>query len=334
MRRESMRTAAKRRSTVAGQGPEPNSDSSCLESALHNFLSTVPEGLARCRRNILPTVEGSPSEQASQTVPMVGKAKTVPHMSQESPEKKQPKLHRKDQQTEKLENKEEAEKMHEMTRRILCYQRSKSSHDCGTPRRLERQQENPATPSTPRPRTRDFFFANNGDVGSPWTILSPFTCSQNNDPQQRKTCQRRLSSTSCEDDVDDEVWENDEAKCSNQDNVTSPSGVSSSFPKSLRQRALLRAPVFRSVSVDETGRSLATGFRLGGLFQKGISQRSFSSGSRTENMRDEGSGVCSVSGSNTEARAEEQVNSSGFISFFRRIGGRSKPGDVEEQSFK
>uniref|UniRef100_A0A8C4HS73 FH2 domain containing 3 n=1 Tax=Dicentrarchus labrax TaxID=13489 RepID=A0A8C4HS73_DICLA len=316
-RKESVRIAAKRRSTVSCQGPEPNQDSSSLESALHSFLSTVPEGLARCRKNLLPPIEGSPSEP-------------TPRSRQEKPGKKQPKLQKEDEQ---MGNEEEAQKMREITRKVLRYQSSKSSLDgdrvSGTPRRSE----TPATPSTPRPRTRDFFFANNGDVGSPWTILSPLTCSQRNRPQpNRQALQRRLSSRFGGDDLDDGVWESGKGNplpnSSNRECPTSPSGISASLPECPSQRAVSCGPILRSVSMDETRQSPSSLFRLGDLFQRSISQRSYSSGSRTENMRGKGA-VLSSKGENPV-----EGNSSGFISFFRRIGGRSKPGDVEEQNFK
>lgn len=324
-----MRFAAKRRSTMSGPVPEPDQDSASLESALRSFLSTAPEGLARCRRN-LPPVEGSPSDRSPQALKSAGPEAT----KQRRPEKKQPKLQKEEVATP--ENKEEVEKMREMTRKVLRYQNSKSSLDgdrgSGTPRRSERPQVPPATPSTPRPRTRDFFFANNGDMGSPWTILSPFVNSQRNIPERnRQALQRRLSTLSGGDDLDDGVWETDEGNClPNQDSQTSPSLGSASLPESPHQRAVSQGPILRSVSVDETRRSPASGFRLGDLFQRSMSQRSYSSGSRTENTKVESAGVFPLHRTKTRNHVEGQVSSSGLISFFRRIGGRSKPGDVEE----
>lgn len=326
-RRESMRSTTKRRSTMSGPRPEPEQDTSSLESALHSFLSTIPEGLARCRKNMLTTVEGSPSERS------ISVQKTVARTKQERTEKKQPKHQKEDEQVAALENKEEAEKMHETSRKVLRYQNSQRSLDgdkvSGTPRRSERTQDTIATPRTPRPRTRDFFFANNGNVGSPWTILSPFTCPRRNTPlQNRPTNQHRLSLMSGGDDLDDGVWESDEGNClpnsSNQDSLTSPSSGSVSLPECPSQRAVSQGPMLRSVSMDETSQSPASD-----LYQRSISQRSYSSGSRTESMREEGPG-----GNKARNHIEGQVNTSRFISFFRRIGGRSKPGDVEEQNFK
>ncbi|XP_040907142.1 FH2 domain containing 3 [Toxotes jaculatrix] len=337
-RKESMRIAAKRRSTVSGPGPEPDRDSSSLEVALHSFLSTVPEGLARCRRHMLPPVEGSPADRSPQTVSSAEKAS--PCTGQERPEKKQPKLQKQDDQVAALENREEAEKMREITRKVLRYQNSRSSLDgdrvSGTPRRSKRAQETPATPSTPQPRTRDFFFANNGDMGSPWTILSPFTCSKRNLLQRNRQARKeRLSSTSGGDDLDDGVWDSDEGSClpnfANCDSLKSPSGGSASLPECPHQKAerVSQGPILRSVSMDETRQSPVSGFRLGDLFQ-----RSYSSGSRTENMGEEVTGGFPLHHSKARNHVDGQVRSSGFISFFRRIRGRSKPGDVEEQNFK
>lgn len=329
-----MRIASKRRSTVSCPGPEPDRDSSSLESVLHSFLTTVPEGLARCRKNMLPPIKGSPSERSSPTGPPVEVTEATPRAGQERPEKKQAKLQ---EDGEQLENKEEAKKMREITRKVLCYQNGRSSLDgdrvSGTPRRSERAQDTPATPSTPRPRTRDFFFANNGDVGSPWTIVSPFTRPQRTPLQgNRQVHPCRLSLRSGGDDLDDGVWESDEGKqlpsSSNRDGLTSPSGGSVSLPECPSQRAVSQGPILRSASMDETRQSPV--FRLGDMFQRSISQGSYSSGSRTE----KGAEVCSALGRKVENQVEGQVSSSGFISFFRRIGGRSKPGNVEKQNFK
>uniref|UniRef100_A0A3B5BBZ9 FH2 domain-containing protein 1-like n=1 Tax=Stegastes partitus TaxID=144197 RepID=A0A3B5BBZ9_9TELE len=312
-RKESVRVAGKRRSTLSSAGSEPKSDSSCLESALHSFLST--EGLARSRKNTLPPIEGSPSERTSQAAPLFKKAEGTSPSSRESPGKKQAKLQKEDKEMTRVENNKEAEKTREISRKVLRYQSSlDGDRASGTPRRSEREQDKPAVPCTPRPRTRDFFFADNGDVGSPWTILSPFPCPRKNKPQtQRKSHQRRLSSTYGGDDHGDGVWETDEGchrpNSSNQNSVTSAG--STSLPECVRQRTLSQGPILRSASVDETRQSPASGFRLGDLFPR----------------------ICSGLSSKAGNHIEGQASTSGFISFFRRIGGKSKPGDLEEQKF-
>ncbi|TMS13873.1 FH2 domain-containing protein 1 [Larimichthys crocea] len=337
-RKETMRFTTKHRSTMSCPGPGPDQESSSLESTLHSFLSTVPKRLTRCRRNLLPPIEGSISECSFQTVPSVEKSALKPCTRQKTPEKKQSKLQREEMQSK------EAEKLCEKTRKVLHYQNSRGSLEgdrvSGSPRRSESTQDTPATPSTPQPRTRDFFFANNGDVGSPWTILSPFTCSQRNQPKRnKKLLQRARSSPSGQNDLDDGVWESDKSallpSSPNQDNVTSPSHGSVSLPECPSQRAMSQGPILRSASMDETRKSPASPrSRLGGLFQRSASRRAFSSGTVTESMREERTGACSVLDRKLENHAEGQVSTFGLISFFRRIGGRSKPGDVEEQIYR
>uniref|UniRef100_A0A669EWV6 FH2 domain containing 3 n=1 Tax=Oreochromis niloticus TaxID=8128 RepID=A0A669EWV6_ORENI len=257
-RKESMRIAPKRQSTASG----PNGESSSLESALHNFLSTVPEGLAS--DSLVETSEQSP------------------HSNQES-HKKPFQVQKEDKDMSKLENKE-AKKMEKISLNVLCYQKSTKSLNC--------ERDTLATPKTPRPRTRDYFFASNGDASSPWTILSPFTCTQKTSPQRNRPAhQRRLSSTYGGDNLDDGVWKSDEGNDAPKSlSETSPSRGSGFLPECPNRRGLSQGTTHRSRSVDETVKA----------------------------------------GNN----AEGQVSASGFISFFRRIGGRSKPGDLEEQNCK
>ncbi|XP_029304279.1 FH2 domain containing 3 [Cottoperca gobio] len=336
-RKESVRFAAKRRSTVSCPGPEQ--DSLNLESALHSFLSSTSEGVVRCRKNLLSRIEGSPDEHSSPTVPSKEITEATPRTKQDRHEKKQPKLQKEDGKLAELENIVKAEKMREITRKVLCYQNSKSSldghRDSDTPRPSERVQDTPATPSTPQPRTRDFFFSNTEDVGSPWTILSPFTCSQRNaSHRNRRAHQRRLSSSLGGDDFENEVWETDKGNylptSSDLDSLSSLPGGFASLPDCPSQRAVSQGPIIRSVSMDESRRSPASGFRLGDLFLRSMAQRSYSSGSRTESMREGGARVYSLLGRKAEDRVEGHGSTSGFISFFRRIGGKSKPDDVED----
>ncbi|XP_019727520.1 FH2 domain-containing protein 1-like [Hippocampus comes] len=125
------------------------------------------------------------------------------------------------------------------------------------------------SPSTPRPRTRDVFFANNGDVGSPWTILSPLTCSR----------QRRRGASDAE-GPDDGVWESTSG---------GPRGRSASAGSARPQLPPLP--------------TAAAAFRLGTLFQRAATQRSYSSGA-------------------APAGVGNPAGSFGFISFFRRFGGK------------
>lgn len=323
-----MRIAAKRRTITlcpgseagseAGFEPDPDPDPSSLESALHSFLSTVPEGLSRCRRSRLPPVLGSHTALVSKE----GESQ------QERPEKKQPKLQ---SEHEQLGNDVEVEKMREITRNVLCYQNNKSSlvdgdRVLGTPQKSNGTQDTPATPVTPRPRTRDYFFAHNGDFGSPWTILSPLTCSQRN----ARNC--KLSSTSGG-DLDEGVWESDQgshlSSSSRRGRHTSSSERPPAPPHRTSRVAISRFPAFRSVSMDETRPSPASRFRLGDLFHRGVPRRSYSSGSTAEAIRDKV--ICPVDGSN---HIEGQASACGIISFLRRIGVRTKPNSVEEQNFR
>uniref|UniRef100_A0A3Q3FZW4 FH2 domain containing 3 n=1 Tax=Labrus bergylta TaxID=56723 RepID=A0A3Q3FZW4_9LABR len=298
-RRESVRFAAKRRSTVSCSKPDPKNDDSSLESVLQSFLTTVPEGLTRCRKK----------EMLSKTVSPVKKTQALPSSGQERPEKKHPKLQGEGEQL--LDNKDEAEKIREITRKVLRYQNSFDGDRVqGTPRQSERPKDTNTSPRTPQSRVRHYCFANNPT--SPWTILSPLTSSQGNPTSRNRQAQHRTRpSSSGGDDKDDGVWE---SNSSNRGTQTSPSGGSASLPECPNKRAASRGPIIRSVSVDETKRSPASLIRLGELFQR--------------------RGDCLLLGSKTDSHEEGQVSTSGIRSFFRRIGGRSKPGDVDEQHLK
>lgn len=263
---------------MSALGPQAVESSSILESALHSFLSTAPEGVVRCRRSMQSPGKGSPAG----------------HVAQSSPEKKAPRLQR-EEEAAAPGNQEDAEKT------------------LALPLEVPPPQDTPATPHTPRPRTRDYFFANNGDVGSPWTILSPLTCSQGHAAQRpRQTHKHRIASLSGVDDLDDGVWESGAGRRVRQASPFVPEGQ--------------RAPVLRSVSVDEARQSPGAGFRLGDLFHRKVSQRSYSSGSRTGNVSEEDE-AASMTGNPADGTF-------GFISFFRRIGGRSKTGDVGDVSVR
>uniref|UniRef100_A0A3Q2FQ13 FH2 domain containing 3 n=1 Tax=Cyprinodon variegatus TaxID=28743 RepID=A0A3Q2FQ13_CYPVA len=264
-RTESIRLATKRSSVACSSTPEPADGSSCLESALHNLLSKPKSDLTRCRKSNPSLAELLHSESCTQTMQS---DLPTPYKSKVRPEKKQAKLLKEDLKLEKLE--EEAEKIF---------------HDenvSGTPGHANGEQNDAGTPHTPQPRTRDYFFAGDGNMGSPWTILSPLSCSPRNSPLRNRL--RRVSSTLSGNDPDDQVWESDEHNLltngSSQESLTAPSGGSASLPECLRQRALSQAPLLRSASVDETLRSPGMGFRLRYLFQRSITQRSYSSGKR------------------------------------------------------
>uniref|UniRef100_A0A3B3DIS0 FH2 domain containing 3 n=1 Tax=Oryzias melastigma TaxID=30732 RepID=A0A3B3DIS0_ORYME len=303
-RKESIRFIAKRRSTGSCRDAETIGDSVCLESALHNLLSTVPSSFSRCRRNGPLPADVLLSEGGS---PPAERAVSTPRNSRVSPEEKHAKLQRTDELTAK-QNKKDTEDVHEISRTVLHFQKRRSildgylvSGSCHS----EKRPDKPSTPATPRPKTRDYFFVTDGDVGSPWTILSPVSCSRR--MQHR---QNTVPSTPSRDDLDDGVWETDNSRQPrpHQDASPSPANGFKSFPDF--QRASSHRPLSRSASSDEAQQSYASSFRLGDLFQRSTTQRTYSSISRAANKREDGSGV---------------EGSSGFISFFKRIGGRNKP---------
>lgn len=292
-----MRLAAKRCSVTPSAGPETEPDSSSLESALHSFLSSVPRGVSRCRRSRLARVEGSPSTLVSETA---------------EPRQERPEVKRAELQSggEQLEAKEEVEKTPEVTHKVLCQQSSKSSLTdrdvvLATP-------DVPATPDTPQPRTRNYFFAQNGEFGSPWTILSPLTCSERTSRQQDRLKNRRSSSTG-RDDTDEGVWESD-LDC----RVPGQTPLSVHLPGRPAKISVSRLLDFRSISMDGGRPSPTSRFRLGQWFHRGAPRRSFSLTER---------GICPGEGSN------HLEGASGLISFFRRVGGRTKT-SIKEQNFR
>lgn len=286
-------------------GSQSDLDPSSLESTLHSFLSTVPKDLTRCRKSRLAPVHGSPSD--CKTKPL-GRAEPPPC----SKDKKVPNL----QKEKQLENDRKAEK------------ETLKGDPEDSPRRSDRAGNAAATPRTPRPTDRDYYFGHCGELDSPWTILSPLT-SVHREIRLRKLSQCRSLSGSGGDDLDDGVWENDEgfhlSRFSNQDGLTPPSGDPLLGHPSHNSR--LKPPV-RSASVEETGLSPASRFFLGDLFQRSMS---YSQGSRTQTLR--AKGVHSAFDTKSELDVGK-AGSSGFISFFRRIGGKSKPVSVEEPNLK
>lgn len=288
-----MRLAAKPCSTTPGARPDTEPDSSSLELALHSFLSTVPRGVSRCRRSRLARVEGSPST-------------FVPQMAeppQERPEEKQ---------AEQQEANEKVEKTPEVTPKVLRQQSCKSSLTDGdvvlaTP-------EMPATPDTPQPRTRNYFFAQNGELGSPWTILSPLTCPERRTSHQRDRQKNQRLTSSGGDDTDEGVRESDP---DSQFPGQTPSSVH--LPGRPTKMSVSRLLDFRSISVEGCRPSPASRFGLRQWFQRGALRRSFS---LTEKE------VCPGEGSH------HLDGASGLISFFRRIRGRTKTSGIKEQIFR
>lgn len=289
-----MRVASKRHSIASYLGSQPDLEHSSLESTLHSFLSTVPEGLTRCRKSRLAPVDGSPSECKTKPVERT-EAAACSKGRAEKKRTKQPEDERKAEAT----NKEDPE---------------------DSPQRSDGAR---TSPRTPRPTTRDYYFGHGGELGSPWTILSPVSSEHR---EARKGSQCRLSSTSREDDLDDGVWDSDEAGSCIRN--ASPPPYEDPLLHSPRPRL---KPAVRSASVDDGSQSLTSRFSLGELFQRSVCQRSYSHGSRTETPR--AKGVRSAFSCKSELEVGK-ASSSGLISFFRRIGGKTKPVGAEEPNLK
>lgn len=279
-------------------GLQTDQDPTCLESALHSFLSSVPGSVSRSRK---PVYSGA--SPCSQSV----KVEAGPRPLQERPGKLN--------KNEEPENKDQGGKVPEL-RKVLRLQNNRSSlnNDIFS----EKPQKNPSTPRTPQPRNCDYFFTNGECVDSPWTVVSPVTppCEKNT-PDQKRPPQ---AEPSIEEDTDDCIWESVEVSTfstfSSEESVVTTSVEF--MPVNLK--SILHGPIHRSVSVDETRQSAASAFWFGDFFQKSISQRSYSSGSRRNTLRDESVQVC---------KAANPSEGHLLKSFFKRIGGRNKAGDAE-----
>uniref|UniRef100_A0A3B5K6W2 FH2 domain containing 3 n=1 Tax=Takifugu rubripes TaxID=31033 RepID=A0A3B5K6W2_TAKRU len=262
-RTDSLRVASKRHSIASYLGSQPDLERASLESTLHSFLSSVPEGLTRGRRSRLAPVDGSPSECKTKPVERT-EAVACSKARAEKKRQKQPE----DERKAGTSSKDDPE---------------------DSPRRSYGARTSPATPRTPRPTSRDYYFGHGGELGSPWTILSPVTSVHR---EARKGSQCRLSSGSRGDDLDDGVWDSDEA-------VHLPGSCNRNAVSPPYEDPLLDGPrpwgkpAGRSASVDESSQSLTSRFSLGELFQR------------------------------SSELEVGKPNSSGLISFFRRIGGKT-----------
>lgn len=281
-------------------GSQPNLDPSSLESTLHTFLSSS-DSLAGWRKSRLASVYGSTSEFKTKPVE---RAELSPRFKDRA-EKKERNL----QKEKQLENDRIAEKV------------TLRGDPEDSPRRSDRARNAPAAPKTPRPTARDYY---SGELGSPWTILSPLN-SVHREIRLRKWSRSRPPLEWSGDDLNDGVWENDEgfrpSSSSKQDGFTPPSGDPLVGSSGLISR--LKPPV-RSASVEETSHSATSRLSLGDLFQRSMS---YSHGPRNEILRAKGASSAFATKSELDVG---QVSSSGLISFFRRIGGKTKPIGGEE----
>uniref|UniRef100_A0A4W5N1P4 FH2 domain containing 3 n=1 Tax=Hucho hucho TaxID=62062 RepID=A0A4W5N1P4_9TELE len=213
--------------------------------------------------------------------------------------------------------KEEVQRMCVVSRKMLRYQTGRGSAQPSTPGHRPRSTPHPSTPRPREMREVDLALCNSmGNLGSPWTILSPHVSPQNHTLHRRHS----FSAPSADDGLDDGVW-------SLPPTPTRPSSTTRRGPLSLpdcpSQRALSQGPMLRSLSLDETGGSQAPGFRfrLGDLFQRC-------------NTLWPPVGAVAETGFATEAQKplERQNSSSGIVSFFRRFGERRRASMEEQDS--
>uniref|UniRef100_A0A673YIZ7 FH2 domain containing 3 n=1 Tax=Salmo trutta TaxID=8032 RepID=A0A673YIZ7_SALTR len=324
--RERFCNVAKRRSTATCSDLEPAGPGSAMESILHSFLTTIhprgPRGLASPDA-VVERLDGGVEEADSYL--------DRPSEQKEGKENEGETATPEDQW--RCFGSNRASSINQKRTPKSCSRRSLSSIDqkrttkkhpelpeLGDKASLVPQNQTPQRhrphstpePSTPRPREMrevDLALCNSmGNLGSPWTILSPHISPQNHTPRRRHS----FFASSADDVLDDGVW-------SLPPTPTRPSTPTQagrgplSLPDCPSQRALSQGPMLRSLSLDETGGSQAPGFRfrLGDLFQR-----------RNALWAPVGAGT--ETGFATEAHKplERQNSSSGIVSFFRRFGER------------
>ncbi len=202
----------------------------------------------------------------------------------------------KEEDNEKIE---EADKMPELSGKILRFQ------DCGidslnTTATPDRSRGHAVCTSTPRQRDIkevDLALQNGlGGLSSPWTILSP-RVSPCNTPLRR-----RSYSFSRVDILDDGVWALPDTPVRDKPSFSHYAGVgtSSSLPDCPSKRTPAQGIVLRSASLGDEKES-APNFKLGQIFQRHTGQ---------------------------ELPPDKRPESSGLVSFFRRFGERNRSGTV------
>uniref|UniRef100_A0AAV2J734 FH2 domain-containing protein n=1 Tax=Knipowitschia caucasica TaxID=637954 RepID=A0AAV2J734_KNICA len=289
---ESMRQSIRRRptsscpQTILNHEPDPSG----LESVLQTFLSNVPGSVSRPKRSLHPR-----SASRSQSV----KAKSSPQTSLKD---KQSLL----SEGSNCKTCKNNENTRETKRKVLQRQNGMHSLDeaAGTPRRTK---EHSCAPKTPK--NNEYFHDNRESGGSPWTILSPMK----NPPRNTADPKKQISH-----DPDDCIWESVEVTLV-PDSTFEESLTASISSTPVNIKSISHGPLHRSVSVDEARKSA---FWFGDFFQKSFSQRSYSSGSRSDALKDEGAG-----------KATRPFENQAIKSFFKRIGSRNnKLGETEEPS--
>lgn len=303
--KESIRASAKRRPTVSQTKLNSDQDPSELESALHTFLSSVPGSATRPKKNPHP---GPSPRSGSVKVEHSTRA-----LSPDKTDKNQAKPC--SEEMEKIQKEEKRD----VKRKVLRHQEGRSNLDhkdrgVGAPR-YERASHLPSTPRTPQARNRHYVFVDSGS--SPWTILSPVYCRRRNTHDQNKTSQKGSSRA---DDPDEGLWESVDVTYV-PDSTTEESMSSSISCTPIDLKLLPRSPLNRSASVDESRRSPTCASRFGDFFQRSFVQRSYSSGSRSDDLKDN---------SFRFGKSANPFDNSALKSFFKRIGNRRKPGDFDE----
>ncbi|XP_042588511.1 FH2 domain containing 3 [Cyprinus carpio] len=204
-----------------------------------------------------------------------------------------------EEEEEDNEEIEEADKMPELSGKILRFQ------DCGvgglkataTPDRSRGHGVCTSTPQQRDIKEVDLSLQNGlGGLGSPWTILSP-RVSPRNTPHRRHSY-----SFSRVDILDDGVWALPDTPVRDKPSFSHYAGVgtSSSLPDCPSERTPAQGTVIRSASLSDEKES-APNFKLGQIFQRRTGQ---------------------------ELPPDKRPESSGLVSFFRRFGERKRAGTV------
>lgn len=192
---------------------------------------------------------------------------------------------------------EEADKMPELSGKILRFQDCGSLNATATP---DHSRGHAVCTSTPRQRDIkevDLALQNGlGGLGSPWTILSP-RVSPRNTPLRRHSY-----SFSRVDILDDGVWALPDTPVRDKPSFShyAAVGTSSSLPDCPSKRTPAQGTVIRSASLSDEKES-APNFKLGQIFQRHAGQ---------------------------ELPPNKRTESSGLVSFFRRFGERNRAGTV------
>ncbi|XP_067084712.1 FH2 domain containing 3 [Osmerus mordax] len=278
-----------------------------------------------------------------------------------------------EEEEEERENKEEAQRIREVSRKVLHFQNSRGNLLASQDSESRLPPDTPApAPSTPRPqemREVDLALRNSlGNLGSPWTILSPGPSPRRGTPQRhnKHTPSRRHSFTSHGEYLDEGIWALPVTP--SRPSSTCPSAVllkgrvmseeelrplsplcylSPFSPRRSKTPSLPNAPPDPQGGSEGGSSSLpdcpapracswAPVLRTYSLDEtRGAPAPSFSLGDLFQRR---GAARRSKSGSETGGDGRpgteghlERPDASGIVSFFRRLGDRGRRASVEEQ---